>query len=141
MRARCIAGWTSARPSPSRRCGRGCRTSGSTWSSPGSATVPAGSPATPRGGSRPFEPLVVGGTGLYVRALAEGLFHEPPLDPERRERLRAWAARLPAARLAHWAARLDPRFSGVGRQRAARAVEVALLTGRALSWWQAHARA
>ena len=29
-------------------------------------------------------PLVVGGTGLYVRALAEGLFHEPPLDPARR---------------------------------------------------------
>jgi tRNA dimethylallyltransferase len=87
------------------------------------------------------QPLVVGGTGLYVRALVEGLFHEPPLDPVRRERLRAWAAGLPAARLAHWAARLDPRFPGGGRQRAARAVEVALLTGRALSWWQAHARA
>ncbi|HEY4647789.1 MAG TPA: isopentenyl transferase family protein, partial [Gemmatimonadales bacterium] len=29
-------------------------------------------------------PLIVGGTGLYVRALAEGLFSEPPLDPARR---------------------------------------------------------
>src|SRR5256885_2033384 len=29
-------------------------------------------------------PVVVGGTGLYVRALAEGLFHEPPLDLARR---------------------------------------------------------
>src|SRR5205807_1065875 len=28
-----------------------------------------------------------------------------------------------------------------GRQRAARAIEVALLTGRGLSWWQEHARA
>ncbi|PYP99193.1 MAG: hypothetical protein DMD34_00145 [Gemmatimonadetes bacterium] len=42
--------------------------------------------------------------------------------------------------LAHWAARLDRRFAGGGRQRAARAIEVALLTGRGLSWWQAHAR-
>ena len=87
------------------------------------------------------QPVVVGGTGFYVRALAEGLFHEPPLDAGRRERLRTWTARLPVARLAHWAARLDRRFAGGGRQRAARAIEVALLTGRGLSWWQEHARA
>src|SRR3989454_8305474 len=85
--------------------------------------------------------VVVGGTGLYVRALAEGLFHEPPLDPARRERLCAWTANLTLARLAHWAARLDRRFAGGGRQRAGRAVEVALLTGRGLSSWQEHARA
>jgi len=87
------------------------------------------------------QPVVVGGTGLYVRALVEGLFHEPPLDPARRERLRTWAGTLTPARLAHWAARLDRRFAGGGRQRAGRAVEVALLTGRGLSWWQEHARA
>ena len=91
-----------------------------------------------RAGGR--QPLVVGGTGLYVRALAEGLFREPPLDAVRRERLRAWTTAVPAARLAHWAARLDRRYGGGGRQRAARAVEVALLTGRGLSWWQRHAR-
>src|SRR5439155_19480000 len=77
-----------------------------------------------RAGGR--EPVVVGGTGFYVRALAEGLFREPPLDGARRERLRIWGERLPAARLAHWAARLDRRFAGGGRQRAARAIEVAL---------------
>src|SRR5439155_73307 len=86
------------------------------------------------------QPVVVGGTGFYVRALAEGLFHEPPLDAARGERLRAWAGRLGAARLAHWAARLDRHFAGGGRQRAARVVEVALLTGRSLSWWQREAR-
>jgi len=86
------------------------------------------------------QPVVVGGTGFYVRALAEGLFHEPPLDAAPRERLRAWAGRLGAARLAHWAARLDQHFAGGGRQRAARVVEVALLTGRSLSWWQREAR-
>src|SRR5437870_13521204 len=86
------------------------------------------------------QPVIVGGTGFYVRALAEGLFHEPPLDAAPRERLRAWAGRLGAARLAHWAARLDRHFAGGGRQRAARVVEVALLTGRSLSWWQREAR-
>jgi len=87
------------------------------------------------------QPVIVGGTGLYVRALVGGLFREPPLDAERRDRLRSWAGCLPVTRLAHWAGRLDRRFAGGGRQRAARAIEVALLTGRALSWWQEHARA
>lgn len=85
-------------------------------------------------------PLVVGGTGFYVRALADGLFREPPLEPSRREQLRGWTARLPASDLARWAGRLDARFQAGGRQRAARAVEVALLTGQALSWWQREAR-
>ena len=85
-------------------------------------------------------PLVVGGTGFYVRALTDGLFREPPLSAARRVRLDAWAHDLEAGRLARWAARLDPRYAGGGRQRAARAVEVALLTGRSLSWWQRQAR-
>jgi len=85
-------------------------------------------------------PLVVGGTGLYVRALADGLFREPPLDAARREPLRVWVARLTSERAAHWAARLDRGFAGGGRQRAGRAIEVALLTGRPLSWWQRDAR-
>jgi tRNA dimethylallyltransferase len=85
------------------------------------------------------QPVVVGGTGFYVRALADGLFHEPTLDPTRRDRLRGYLAG--AEGLAAWAVRLDPGFRGGGRQRAARTVEVALLTGRPLSWWQAHAAA
>jgi tRNA dimethylallyltransferase len=85
-------------------------------------------------------PLVVGGTGFYVRALADGLFREPPLDPARRERLRGWTERMRAPDIARWAGRLDARFQAGGRQRAARAVEVALLTGQALSWWQREAR-
>jgi tRNA dimethylallyltransferase len=32
-------------------------------------------------------PIVVGGTGLYIRALMKGLFHGPPADLELRERL------------------------------------------------------
>ncbi len=85
-------------------------------------------------------PVVVGGTGFYVRALAEGLFREPPLDPARRDQLRQWTLGLPARDLARWAGRLDRRYAGGGRQRAARVMEVALLTGRSLSWWQREAR-
>jgi tRNA dimethylallyltransferase len=86
------------------------------------------------------EPVVVGGTGLYIRALADGLFHEPPFDPARRAQLRSWSESLEGRDLARWAGRLDPTFMGGGRQRAARAIEVALLTGHALSWWQRTAR-
>lgn len=86
------------------------------------------------------QPVVVGGTGFYVRALADGLFREPPLDPQLRTRLKAFAGELAPNELARWAGRLDRRFGGGGRQRAARAIEVALLTGRALSWWQREAR-
>jgi tRNA dimethylallyltransferase len=91
--------------------------------------------------SREKQPVIVGGTGLYVRALAEGLFSEPALDPAKRRSLDAWTARLEPIELLRWAARLDPGFRGGGRQRAARAIEVALLTGRPLSYWQQAARA
>jgi tRNA dimethylallyltransferase len=82
-------------------------------------------------------PLVVGGTGLYLRALFDGLFEEPALDAERRERLGVWLRARPADLAERWARRLDRGYRGGGRQRAQRAVEVALLAGRALSDLQA----
>ena len=91
--------------------------------------------------SRGNLPVVVGGTGLYVRALADGLFAEPLLDARKRGSLDAWTARLEPIELLRWAARLDPGFRGGGRQRAARAIEVALLSGHPLSYWQQAARA
>ena len=98
----------------------------------------AGWVADVRGRSR--LPVIVGGTGLYVRALAEGLFREPELDPARRRSLDAYTARLEPLELLRWAGRLDPGFRGGGRQRAARAIEVALLTGHPLTHWQEAAR-
>lgn len=90
--------------------------------------------------SRGRLPLVVGGTGLYIRALAEGLFIEPPLDPDRRRALEHWVGGLSASDLVRWAGRLDQGFAGGGRQRAARAIEIALLTGHPLTQWHIRAR-
>lgn len=86
-------------------------------------------------------PVVVGGTGLYIKALADGLFFEPPLDPGARRALERCTAAMDAHDLVRWARRLDPGFQGGGRQRSARAIEVALLSGQPLSYWQAQARA
>jgi len=91
--------------------------------------------------SRGRLPAVVGGTGLYVRALADGLFREPPLELPRRRALEAWTETLTPGELVRWAGRLDPGFAGGGRQRATRAIEVALLSGYPLTWWQRAARA
>ena len=85
-------------------------------------------------------PVVVGGTGLYVRALAEGLFVEPPLDLDRRRSLEHWIGGLSGPELVRWAGRLDPGFAGGGRQRASRAIEIALLTGHPLSAWHVRAK-
>ena len=90
--------------------------------------------------SRGRLPVVVGGTGLYIKALADGLFVEPGLDPLKRKDLERWISFLEPLELVRWAGRLDPGFQGGGRQRAARALEVALLTGRSLSYWQESAR-
>lgn len=87
--------------------------------------------------SRGKMPIVVGGTGLYLRALTAGLFHEPPLDRPRRDGLIEVTGAMDNATLVRWADRLDPGFGGGGgRQRAARVIELTLLTGRPLSWWQ-----
>ena len=52
-------------------------------------------------------PIVAGGTGLYLRALIDGLFPSPPSQPERRERLRTLASTRGAAYLHRILLRLD----------------------------------
>ena len=90
-------------------------------------------------------PILVGGTGFFLRALTNPIFGEPDLDPARRRALRSWLAVRPRAELARWTRALDPARSALaeagGPQRLARTLEVALLTGRALSWWHRHAPA
>ena len=84
-------------------------------------------------------PLLVGGTGFFLRALTDPVFREPPVEPGRRGRLREWLAGRTSGELRRWLAVLDPaRLVGTdpgGRHRLSRGIEVALLTGRPLSWW------
>jgi tRNA dimethylallyltransferase len=84
--------------------------------------------------------LVVGGTGLYVRALLHGLCPAPPRAPRLRAVLQTWAAREGVPALHRRLALLDPvaaaRVHANDAVRIIRAVEVALVTGRRLSDWQ-----
>lgn len=84
-------------------------------------------------------PLLVGGTGFFLKAVVDPIFAEPPLDGERRDRLRRYFRDQPRQRLEAWAAHLDPERAALAAQggphRLSRTLEVALLTGRPLSWW------
>jgi tRNA dimethylallyltransferase len=77
--------------------------------------------------------IIVGGTGLWLRALVAPLADEPPLDPDRRAALGAALAQLPTPELRRWVTRLDPARSALGRTQLLRAAEVALLTGTRIS--------
>jgi tRNA dimethylallyltransferase len=62
--------------------------------------------------SRGHTPIVVGGTGLYLRALLEGLFSGPQRSEELRGRLRKVAKKKGSAYLSRILARLDPVAAG-----------------------------
>jgi tRNA dimethylallyltransferase len=78
-------------------------------------------------------PLVVGGTGFYLRALFEPLFESPPFDEARRRALEPVLGAMPVAELRRWCERLDPARARLGRAQLLRAVETALLLGERLS--------
>ena len=78
-------------------------------------------------------PIVVGGTGLYLRALFEGLFREPEHDPDRRASLLHWLDGQSTEELRRWVSVLDPERADLGRTQLLRAAEVALLTGARIS--------
>jgi tRNA dimethylallyltransferase len=82
---------------------------------------------------RGIDPIVVGGTGLYIRALFEGIFDEPALDARARGELAAQLAPLSVADLRRWVERLDPSRAHLGRTQLLRSIEVAVLTGRRIS--------
>lgn len=90
-------------------------------------------------------PLLIGGTGLYFRALQQGLSELPQADPALREKLAQEAARVgwPAmhARLAQYDPPAASRIGSNDAQRLQRALEVIELTGRPLSEQQQGARA
>ncbi|RDI98092.1 tRNA (adenosine(37)-N6)-dimethylallyltransferase MiaA [Dyella solisilvae] len=87
--------------------------------------------------SRGRTPLLVGGTGLYFRALQQGLSQLPEADPSIRARLAAEAAGAGWPALHARLQQLDPvaaaRIGPNDAQRIQRALEVIELTGRPLS--------
>jgi tRNA dimethylallyltransferase len=95
--------------------------------------------------ARGHVPLLVGGTGFFLRAVLQPIFREPELDRPRRERLRAALESRDRDELVRWIETLDARRARIaaagGTQRLTRTLEVALLTGRPLSWWHEHAPA
>jgi tRNA dimethylallyltransferase len=82
-------------------------------------------------------PILVGGTGLYYRALTRGFFPGPGRDDKLRARLERIADRKGPERLHQLLNRVDPesavRIQARDRKRLIRALEVYLLTGRPLT--------
>ena len=93
--------------------------------------------------ARDAVPLFVGGTGFFLRSVMQPIFVEPPMDPERRERLRRWLRAQPRERLERFVSALDPQRAALavegGPQRMSRTIEVALLSGVAMSRWHREA--
>ncbi len=83
--------------------------------------------------------ILVGGSGLYLRALWSGIAPLPPADAAVRSRLRERLAVEGLASLYAELARLDPQTAarlGAGdTQRILRALEVAIATGESLTTW------
>src|SRR5262249_55946470 len=83
-------------------------------------------------------PVVVGGTGFYLRALLDGLFPAPPRDEALRGRLESREERRPGS-LHHLLRRFDPAAARTIHPndipKLIRALEVFLLTGRPITKW------
>jgi tRNA dimethylallyltransferase len=78
-------------------------------------------------------PVIVGGTGFYLRALFDPLFQEPELDENVLSSLRAHMRDLPTEELRRWCKELDPALSHADRAQLLRAIEVSTLAGERLS--------
>jgi tRNA dimethylallyltransferase len=91
-------------------------------------------------GLRHNTPIVVGGTGLYFRALLEGVFQGPGRSNALRDRLQRIALVRGCDHLHRILARVDPktasRLSCQDQVRVVRALEVFFLSGRPISRWK-----
>lgn len=82
-------------------------------------------------------PIVAGGTGLYLRALLEGLFEGPPRSEELRDRLRAREKAKGTGYLHRLLTRLDPDAAAAihanDTPKLVRAIEVCLSSGERMT--------
>ena len=132
----------TGKPSPAERIARphhlfdllnlGERASAGLWAAAARAACEA---ITARG----RVPVLVGGSGLYVRALQRGIAAEPPHDAALRASLTDEARVLGSPALHRRLADADPetaaRLDPADAQRVTRALEVWLASGQPLSWW------
>ena len=81
-------------------------------------------------------PILVGGSGLYIRTLLEGIAPVPPIDPEIRAEVRALPVSEAHAALGREDEAAAARLRPTDATRVARALEVIRSTGRPLAHWQ-----
>jgi len=81
-------------------------------------------------------PILVGGTGLYLRTLLDGIAPVPAIDPEVRARVRNATIEENRAKLEALDAEAAARLHAADTARINRALEVILSTGRTLVEWQ-----
>ena len=90
--------------------------------------------------TRARQPLIVGGSGMYIRALTDGLFAGPGADPRLRATLETDAKDHGVQALHDRLGAVDPdaasRIHPHDRVRLIRALEIHALTGRPISFWQ-----
>jgi tRNA dimethylallyltransferase len=82
-------------------------------------------------------PILVGGTGLYLRTLLDGIAPVPPIDPDIRRDVRSLPVGEAYAALAGEDPEAAARLRPTDTSRVARALEVVRSTGRPLAAWQA----
>jgi tRNA dimethylallyltransferase len=81
-------------------------------------------------------PILVGGTGLYLRTLLDGIAPVPPIDRAVRREVRETPVEQNRARLRTLDPEAAERLNAKDSTRIARALEVVMSTGRRLSEWQ-----
>lgn len=81
-------------------------------------------------------PILVGGTGLYIRTLLDGIAPIPSIDPEIRDAVRALPVDQAYAALTIEDPERAARLAPADTTRIARALEVIRSTGRTMSDWQ-----
>jgi tRNA dimethylallyltransferase len=81
-------------------------------------------------------PVVVGGTGLYLRTLLDGIAPVPKIDPKVRRKVRQAPVEENRAELAQLDPEAAARLNPADTARISRALEVVLSTGRTLAGWQ-----
>ncbi len=81
-------------------------------------------------------PILVGGTGLYLRTLLDGIAPVPDIDPAVREQVRALDTEQARAALEREDAEAAARLAPADTSRTMRALEVVRSTGHPLAWWQ-----